>query len=162
MLSGISPRILPVQPAETNAWLERRSVDLHNYQSRGFEKKMNEVYGVKGDTCYKAVRFFVGAASYLDIEMSPLFSGKKATNGSRSGSAIRKRVPRRVDSLPGSGSSANSGTSKMVRLQSGGTLTLSATLDLFRLNSEDRKFVFDLIDKLDGYVQPAENEGSEP
>jgi hypothetical protein len=34
-------------------------------------------------------------------------------------------------------------------------LTLSATLDLFALNADDRKFVFDLIDKLEAYQQPA-------
>ena len=43
-------------------------------------------------------------------------------------------------------------TSKSVSLVSGGTLTLSATLDLFSLNSEDRKFVFGLIDMLEEYA----------
>jgi hypothetical protein len=43
------------------------------------------------------------------------------------------------------------GTAKSVTLKSGGVLTLSATLDLFALNAEDRKFVFELIDKLDTY-----------
>ena len=44
----------------------------------------------------------------------------------------------------------------MVRLQSGGTLMLSATLDLFSLNTDDRKFIFELIDKLESYKQPEE------
>ena len=43
------------------------------------------------------------------------------------------------------------GTSRSVRLVSGGTLTLSADLDLFQLNQADRKFVFDLIDAMEKY-----------
>jgi len=119
------------------------------------DKKMAESYGVKGDTCYKAVRFFVGAANYVGVEMSPLIGGKKA-NGSGRVAGAKKRGARKQ----GTGSDSNTdqtnnnGTSKTVRLQSGGTLTMSATLDLFRLNSDDRKFVFELIDKLDAYIEP--------
>jgi Family of unknown function (DUF5343) len=125
------------------------------------EKKMSESYGVRGDTCDRAVRFFVGAATYLGIEMSPLFGGKK-TNGMSRGTGAKKRGPRKAVGSQNSGDAVpDSGTSKTVRLQSGGTLTLSATLDLFRLNSEDRKFVFELIDKLEGYVQPKEKEAAQ-
>ena len=49
------------------------------------------------------------------------------------------------------------GTSKSVSLVSGGTLTLSATLDLFSLNAADRKFVFEIIDKLEAYESERKN-----
>ena len=119
------------------------------------DKKMAESYSVSGLTRDRAVRFFVGAAKYLNIEMSPLLAGKTA-NGSPRG-AVKKRVQRK-QTFSSAGTPFNqgesTGTSKTVRLQSGGTLTLSATLDLFSLNTDDRKFVFELIDKLDGYQQP--------
>jgi hypothetical protein len=44
-----------------------------------------------------------------------------------------------------------SGTQRVVSLKSGGTLTLSASIDLFKMSSSDRTFVFGLIDKLDEY-----------
>lgn len=47
--------------------------------------------------------------------------------------------------------SAPPGTSRTVNLASGGTLTISATLDLFSLSPPDRNFVFGLIDELDKY-----------
>lgn len=143
--------------------LQRRYSDLFALNLKKttpdeLSKKMSEAYGVKGDTVEKAIRFFTGAAAYLDIEMSPLITGKR-TNGGMPRASGKKRGTRKVNPQSGVIDPApDSGTSKTVRLQSGGTLTLSASLDLFRLNAEDRKFVFDLIDKLDGYQQPSGTE----
>jgi hypothetical protein len=36
-------------------------------------------------------------------------------------------------------------------LKSGGTVTLTAAVDLFSLNTADREFVFELIDKVQSY-----------
>lgn len=52
---------------------------------------------------------------------------------------------------PGGGNGGGSGTSRVIQLKSGGTLRLSAELDLFQLSPSDRTFVFDLIDKFDKY-----------
>jgi len=120
--------------------------------------KMGESYAVSGDTREKAVRFFTSAAEYLGIELSPLFGGKKtgSNNGSTS-TRPRKRNSRKqadiggASAAPNGSSGAPAGTSKSVTLASGGALTLSATLDLFSLNPADRKFVFELIDKLEEY-----------
>lgn len=139
-----------------NRYSDLFSLNLKKTTPDELDKKMADVYGMKGDTREKAVRFFVAAAAYLGIEMSPLFASKKPNGNARVG-IPRKRTPRK----PAAGSTGTTalaesgGTSKTVRLQSGGTLMLSATLDLFALNSEDRKFIFELIDKLDGYDQPA-------
>lgn len=117
------------------------------------EKKMSEAYRVKGETCDRAV--LLGAANYLGIEMPPPFGGKK-TNGNGPRSTGKKRGRRPNAPLnAGNPADGDGGTSKTARLQSDGTLTLSPTLDLFRLNTDERKFVFELIDKLDSYVQPA-------
>ena len=45
----------------------------------------------------------------------------------------------------------------MVKLNSGGLVTLSITADLFQLSGEDRGFVFELIDTLRGYEQDGED-----
>lgn len=143
--------------AKLRGILQRRYADLFALNLKKttpaeIEKKMSESYGVGGDTRGKAVRFFISAAEYAGIELSPLVASKK-TNGTVRSTSGRKRVPRK-STPPRSNRAESTGTSKMVSLQSGGTLTLSATLDLFALNPDDRKFVFELIDKLDGYQQP--------
>jgi hypothetical protein len=46
---------------------------------------------------------------------------------------------------------AGSPVSKTVSLRSGGTVTVTASLDLFSLAADDRKLVFDLIDRLHEY-----------
>lgn len=121
-------------------------------------KKMTESYNVSGDTREKAVRFFVSAAEYVGTELSPLLTGKKSNGGAARTPTTRRRGVRKPPAALTGGQQNEefAGTAKTVRLQSGGTLTLSATLDLFSLNTEDRKFVFELIDKLDGYAQPTD------
>ena len=154
-----------VRKARLRDLLQRRyaellALNLKKSTPDEIAKTMTEAYGVTGDTREKAARFFINAADYAGIELSPLLLGTKS-NGSR-GTATRKRVIRKqaAQGQPGNISSEKSGTSKTVRLQSGGTLTLSATLDLFSLNSEDRKFVFEFIDKLDTYQQPDQKQES--
>ena len=118
------------------------------------DKKMGESFEVVGDTKEKAVRFFLSASEYVGVELSPLLASKKP-NGGKASVGRSKRGPRRQSQPPQfPPAPERPGTSKMVRLQSGGTLTISATLDLFALNPNDRKFVFDLIDRLDDYQQP--------
>ncbi len=132
------------------------AIDLTKATRSHFEEKLGELYNVSGDTRVKAVRFFISAATYAAIPLSSFILPKD-------GKAKGARKPRRttpkkaatvtstkLPAMPESGKPA--GTSKSVSLTSGGQLTLSATLDLFSLNSEDRKFVFDLIDKLEAYA----------
>lgn len=130
------------------------AINLKKTTPDEIEKKMAESYGVSGATREKAVRFFLSAAEYVGTELSPLLASKKP---GRTAGVRQKRAPKKQTQDPGNGSvgaATTPGTSKTVRLQSGGTLTLSATLDLFSLNAEDRKFIFDLIDRLESYVQP--------
>lgn len=47
---------------------------------------------------------------------------------------------------------ADPDSNKTISLKSGGTVTVSGSFNLFSLSSEDRKFVFDLIDKLENYA----------
>lgn len=43
------------------------------------------------------------------------------------------------------------GTATTIRLKSGGTVTLSLTLDLFALRGEDRAFVLELVARMADY-----------
>jgi hypothetical protein len=132
-------------------------------------------YGTMGATKKRAVRFFIKAATHARIPLSTRLtinlrersgSGDEAAQGGGDNAepnapvTPRRRPKRRPPPPPAvtppndSSTPKPAGTAKTVSLKSGGTLTLSATLDLFSLNPEDRKFVFELIDKLEGYAQP--------
>jgi hypothetical protein len=136
------------------------ALDLSKTTPDQLSKTMGESYNVMGDTREKAIRFFLAAAQYVGIHLSRFLAKPQpgaATNGNRT-QRTRRSAPR---SRSTSGASARevapqspgAGTSRVVELKSGGTLTLAATLDLFALTPEDRKFVFYLIDKLEDYAK---------
>lgn len=117
-------------------------------------------YNVSGDTRDKAIRFFLSAVTYVGVPVSRLF---KQPGTESNGRVTRRRSSPRVRmSLPQNATNddpaANkpSGTSRAVKLRSGGTLTLIASLDLFLLTAQDRAFVFGLIDELDAYEKGGE------
>jgi hypothetical protein len=141
-------------------YAELIAIDLTKATRAHFEEELGRLYAVTGDTRGKAARFFLNAASYVGIPLSSFIAPSK--DGSSAVRRPRASGARRSRKNGNSASKGNqhdtdlrpsSGTSKSVSLKSGGVLTLSATLDLFALNSEDRKFVFELIDKLDGYEE---------
>jgi hypothetical protein len=122
------------------------------------DEQMTESYAVSGDTRLKAKRFFLNAAEYLGVPISPLLNRDRSRPAGNGAATPRRRraassrrttdddqamVPPQVEQ-PG-------GTSRSIQLKSGGTLTISASLDLFSLNPADRTFVFGLIDRLDEY-----------
>ncbi len=117
-----------------------------------FGEKMTEAYDITGDTRLKATRFFLNAAEYLGVEVSPLLLRDK-TKSIGTPSSTRKRRTRRVDDEEPEQDDQEDSTpaveSRSVELRSGGTLTLSATTKFMALSTADRKFVFDLIDKLE-------------
>lgn len=132
------------------------AMDLTKATRAHFEEKIGELYNVTGDTKEKAGRFFVNAAAYVGIPLSSFIAPNADGNGGRrprSGASRPRAAAKRTVATPAAAADNGSatGTSKTVNLASGGTLTLSATLDLFALNAEDRKFVFELIDRLETY-----------
>jgi hypothetical protein len=118
------------------------------------DEQMTASYNVTGDTRVKAKRFFLSAAQYLGVPVSPLLMRDRST-GSAQGATRRRRTRQRAEPEDQMESPIpppkTNGTSRSITLRSGGTLTLSATLDLFSLGAEDRAFVFELIDRLDVY-----------
>ena len=132
------------------------ALDLTKTTPHTLAAKLGELYDVSGDTRDKAVRFFLSAADYVGVPLSPLF--KRGKNG---GPSVPRRKRTQKPKLEGNGMGIpvtppnphgeHPGTAKSVKLKSGGTLTISATLDLFALDPVDRKFVFELIDQLEAY-----------
>lgn len=138
------------------------AIDLMKATQQQLLDKMGEAYNVTGDTKEKAVRFFLLALQYLGIQVSRFIKVPGSTGPANGAMRSRKRSTRRatdadeekeeeVDTPP----ARPSGTSRQVQLKSGGTLTVTASIDLFQLSSTDRDFVFKLIDELNKYEKGA-------
>ncbi len=117
-----------------------------------------EQFGVSGDTRVKAKTFFIKAAQFADIPLSPLLLSKARSTsprkrkpaaasggngGSSTGSVVQQpAVPHGQDS-----------TSQTVHLSGGGSLTLIANVNLLTLTAEDRTFLFQIIDLMQKHGQ---------
>jgi hypothetical protein len=142
------------------------ALDLSKTTPAQLDEQMTTSYNVSGATREKAVRFFISAASYVGVPMSPLLL--KSSRAAGNGTQVRKRrapttAARKVVTLPTIADEPigpSQGAKRTVTLKSGGTLTLVASVDLFSLNADDRQFVFGLIDKLAEYEgQNSQKEG---
>jgi hypothetical protein len=139
-------------------YAELFKLDLMRVTPAHLSDTMGSAYNVAGDTRDKAVRFFLNAVMYVGMPVSSMLQKRV-----RKSTGLRIRRSKQNAKANTSVSSATaiptttatvaetSGTSRVIQLSSGGTLTLSASIDLFKLNPSDRKFVFELIDKLDAY-----------
>lgn len=114
------------------------------------------ISGYQGSTLRKAITFFLNMARYAQVELSPFFRAPAQKVGVRKGPARRPRsaVPSGTVAL-----SDNLVTmvapveSRSVDLASGGTITVSCSVSFLSLRRSDRDFVFDLVDRLDAYVE---------
>lgn len=134
-----------------DAYADLFALDLTKTTPALLGERMGDSYSVSGDTREKAVRFFLSAADYAGVPLSPLFERNKKRSRASSPSATPKRRRRQRASTTTTTPSRTEGTSKTVTLASGGELILSANIDLFSISAEDREFVFDLIDRMDSY-----------
>ncbi len=121
-------------------------LDLAHASPRQLDEAMRQ-YGLSGVTHKKAISFFLQAGNFAGLPLSPLLKGR-----TRAAAPARRAQPQPAQSRPGE----DPELSRTVRLRSGGTITLTATVDLFNLDAGDRRFLFDLIDRLRAYGSPPE------
>ncbi|HZR58524.1 MAG TPA: DUF5343 domain-containing protein [Terriglobales bacterium] len=129
--------------------------DLTKMSPRMLETAM-EQYSVSGETKRKAVTFFLQAAKFADLPMHPLLSSQvRNTSGTRRRrSKVREIGVQVEDQMPAMEDSVSVQQQRnitKVDLKSGGKLTLIINVDLISLSSEDRTFVFGMIDKFKEY-----------
>ena len=117
------------------------ALDLTRTSPRQLDEALRQ-YGLSGATHKKALSFFLQAAQFAGMPLSVLLKAKTRTAAFGHKRAATAAVVSEAPAAP---------LSKTVRLRSGGTLTVAASLDLFSLAGEDRKLVFDLIDRLQEY-----------
>jgi len=112
-----------------------------------------DVFGVEGDTKRKCITFFLQAAKAVGMPLSKFLQSqvRVRTSGSRR-QRRRDEIDMDIGEI-GEEEPQQAGEAKTVELRSGGTLTLTASIKFFDIASEDRTFVFELIDKLREYEQ---------
>lgn len=129
--------------------------DLTKMTPRMLEEAMDS-YSVTGETKRRAVRFFLQAAKYAELPMHPLLLGQTRNTGPRKKRANKRTVDQPNTHFVVTPTTTESGitarNTREIQLSSGGTVTLSLSYDPFALSEEDRKFVFELVDKLKVYA----------
>ncbi len=116
------------------------AMDLSRTSPHQLEEAMRQ-YGLSGATHKKALSFFLQAAQYAGLPLSVLLRAK--IRGSGGGPRQRRAPASEIATAIAAG--------KTVHLKSGGSVTLATEVDLFSLSAEDRKFVFELIDRMQEY-----------
>lgn len=113
-------------------------------------------YDVSGSMLDKAVRFFVQAAQWSGVPLSPLWSPQKrrgTSTAARKRQSARRVSPQDKKTKPpkDNGGGAAQVSTKTVELRTGGTVTLQVSINPITLSTEDRDFVFGMVDKLRAY-----------
>lgn len=131
-------------------------------------ESFRELTGYQGSTLRKAITFFLNMARYAEVPLSPYFRAPaQASMSSRPRSPRKTATPSprpataaRITSVtaPDSGAttaSAGAAESRIVELQSGGTVTVACSTSFLSLSRRDREFVFNLVDQLMDYQERA-------
>jgi hypothetical protein len=143
-----------LKPLITSHYADLIKLDLIKVSPSQLDQKFDD-YGVSGDTKKKAKTFFVKAAQFVELPLSPLLTRKTRSSGPRKkrtpGAKAAQQENREIVNNP----PPPNGMTKTIALKSGGELTLALSVNLFDLIGTEREFVFGLIDKIQEY------EGSE-
>ena len=103
-------------------------------------------------TLRRAIVFYLATVDYSGATKSPLFKAPKQAQSSSG-----PKAPRPPGGTADAGGDTNDGeeddrqSGGEVRLPSGGTVTLSVSVDLFKLTGTERDFVFGLIDQIQSF-----------
>jgi hypothetical protein len=130
--------------------------DLTKMTQKMLEDEFEKYFSVTGTTKQKAITFFLKAAKFADMPLSPFLMHQiRNTAPRKKRAANRNRGPQETQEEQNGGGvfileDPNAST-HVVRLSSGGQMTLAITANPFKMSATDREFVFSLIDKLQEY-----------
>jgi len=132
--------------------------DLTKMTLKMLEDEFERCFSVGGGTKQKAITFFLKAAKFADMPLSPYLSSllratrkKKAVRQRQDNGSAEVHIPLAPISTPDAASTHS------VQLISGGRLTVSITANPFKMPHDDRQFVFSIIDQLQKYEKENED-----
>lgn len=168
---GVTPQLAPLTEADAElrkralADLVRRFYDgpLKVSEVSGTEAQLRDVFRDEyqissSDTMRKSIAFFLHAARTAGIELSSHFPQTRGGPGSSGAPRTRRSPARKRPKTPVAveqvGTVAVAGRSeKTVTLATGGTMTLTVSVDPLTLRGEERAFFYQVVDLLDGYAE---------
>jgi hypothetical protein len=147
-------------------------LDFTSTTPKVLEDMFVDSYAVTGATKQKAITFFLKAARFANITLSPFLLTQIRNTSTRRRRTKGKDPAGSLSSESGSNFgdtgvnpvASSTVTTHEIVLASGGTLTVSITANPFKMPQGDRDFVFSIIDKLQEYEKahpPAEAEEDE-
>ena len=138
--------------------------DLTKMTQKMLEDEFEKHFSATGTTKQKAITFFLKAAKYTDMALSPFL-----INQIRNTAPKKKKVNKSRNVQEDEAQEQSSGgvfviedsnmSTHSIALASGGKMTLAITANPFKMSGRDREFVFGIIDKLQDYEK--ENSGAE-
>lgn len=135
-------KILREAIRESYAFLFDGSIRLESATSRQMEELFQKE-GAGGETVRRGISFFIRLAREAGLKVSPYIRPHRRPRRSAGGSP-------RSESRGGAPPAAAAASPQVygVGLQGGGSLTLQVRSDIYSLTKEDRRLVFDLIDRI--------------
>jgi hypothetical protein len=131
-------------------------LDLSRATPNSFDAELRK-YGQEGDTHRKVMAFFLGAAKFAGIPLSPLLLKRGSMTATR-----RKRIPLALKTktnpeqgtvIPPTPPHNSNGPTRTIMMNNGVTLSLTTSADTFSMAKSDRQFVLELLDMLDKYEE---------
>ena len=148
----IPARRANLRPLLNAAYSEILKLDLTRMTPSQFDSAF-ERYGISGDTKKKAKAFFMKAAEFAQIEVSPLLIQRsRGSISARRRKGSLKKDFRRVNSPAAVIYDAEKFASKTLELANGVTLTVAVKGNVLELEGKDRDLVFAIMDQLKSHV----------
>lgn len=110
--------------------------------------------GVSGETIKKCVSFFMAAAKAGGVALSPHFKTIKSRaprSRGTSGAKLKRKREEHQDTTPPPPPPDAVGSTKTIQFKSGGSATLSVSVDVVNLSPTDREALFAWIDAMSDY-----------
>ncbi|HYL86948.1 MAG TPA: hypothetical protein VE263_22180 [Candidatus Angelobacter sp.] len=125
--------------------------DITKSTMKMLEDAFESTYAVAGDTKQKAITFFLKAAKFADLPLSPYLLGQL-----RNAPKKPRRSRRTPQDAAETGSTqitqASGLSSHTVQLAGSGRLTITISANPFTMPAEDRTFFFSVVDMLQKYA----------
>lgn len=145
---SVARRKVNLLPLVRTAYSDLMKLDPARLTPSKFDSAF-ESYGISGDTKRRAKTFFIHAAQFVGLSLSPLL-----TRRTKRTSVKRKKLQHQaIDSSVVATESVPQNNEEAISIQLSGDVTLTIILrgKLTRLRKEDREFAFGIIDSVNAY-----------
>jgi hypothetical protein len=143
-------------------------ISLQNGTEQQLKDSFRDTFKITAaDTLRKSITFFLHAAQQGGIPLSPHFPTTRSGSGAPGTPRPRRSASRRkplTDPAKVNGAAKPTqpdGDTYTVDLESGARATLTVTMNVMTTSVQDRKFLFELIDKLQSYGTSARKGSNE-